>query len=304
MIKRMTCQDSPAGPTAVALGILDGIHRGHQAVIASAVAQRDLAPAVFTFTIVGRGAPSAKKDFYHLMTDSTKERILEELGVQYLYSPEFEQFKEMEGRQFVRYLHDKVKARAICVGDDFRFGRGAACSVKEMHRFCEELDIRLKVVSPVLQDGERISSTQIRRLVEEGDIARANLLLGHCFSYDFEVVRGRQLGRRLQLPTINQKFPADFIQPKFGVYASYVLVDGRRYPSVTNIGVKPTVGSDCVSSETYIMDLCEDLYGRRVPVHLIEYLRAEERFASLEALREAICRNADQARALAKPYLG
>jgi riboflavin kinase/FMN adenylyltransferase len=124
---------------------------------------------------------------------------------------------------------------------------------------------------------------------------RANLLLGRRFAIDFTVVQGRQLGRTLGAPTINQPFPDGFIVPKYGVYASLATVHGREHVAVTNVGVKPTVGSDCVLAETYIHGFSGDLYGESVRVSFLRFLRPERKFDSIDALKAQILRDSETA---------
>ena len=136
--------------------------------------------------------------------------------------------------------------------------------------------------------GEKVSATKIRQLISKGEMEKANAMLGTAFCYDFTVEKDRQLGRTLGFPTINQHFPEDFIVPKFGVYASKTQVDGKWYASVTNIGVKPTVGSENFGSETHIIGYDGNLYGRKIEVCLLKFLRDEKKFSSLQELTVAV----------------
>lgn len=144
--------------------------------------------------------------------------------------------------------------------------------------------------------GLPVSSTRIRAALEQGRPEEANAMLGRPFCYDFTVVGGDRRGRKLGAPTINQFFPSGFVVPKFGVYASKTLVEGRYHPSVTNIGMRPTIGTQSLRSETYIMDFSGDLYGQNIEVSLLHFLRGEVRFESLDALRAQIAADAQAAR--------
>ena len=132
------------------------------------------------------------------------------------------------------------------------------------------------MVPPVLEDGEKVSSTRIRAAVEAADIPLANRLLGRPFGFSLEVIHGNHIGTGLGTPTINQAIPDNFVLPKFGVYASWVRVGGKYFAGVTNIGLKPTVGSDRVLSETWMPDFSGDLYGKRVRLFLLRFLRPEK----------------------------
>ena len=144
--------------------------------------------------------------------------------------------------------------------------------------------------------GEVISSTEIRRCVREGEIAKANEMLGYHFGFCLEVEHGFQRGRTWDFPTINQQIPKGRVMPKLGVYCSAVEIDGNKYAGVTNIGVKPTVHVETAPlAETFIMDYHGDLYGRNLKLELHEFLRPEKMFDSFDSLREEIAKNKEQA---------
>ena len=281
-----------AAPCALALGAFDGLHRGHRAVIDAAMAaarQAGLAPGVFTFEDSPSGAPA-------LQTAEDKLALLAAWGVEWVFTPGFPAVKDLEARAFFEeVLVKKCGARALFCGEDFRFGKGAAGDVDSLRAWCAETGVSLTVVPPVTEGREKISSTRIRQAVEAGDIPAANELLGHPFGYTLEVIHGNHIGTGLGTPTVNQALPEGFILPPFGVYASVVEVDGAPYAGVTNIGVKPTVGSDRVLSETWIQGYSGDLYGRKLSVGLRAFLRPERKFASLDELKAEIERNARQA---------
>ena len=293
-----TLEEIEAGaPCSLALGAFDGLHRGHMAVIHAASApgggEETWEPAVFTF----RTSPSGN---CAVLTGRDKERILEAAGIRRLYSLEFSQVRDLDAEYFVRrILFEKCNARRLCCGEDFRFGRGARGDVALLGNLCKEAGVSLYVVPPVTEGGEKVSSTRIRRAVEEGDIPLANRLLGRPFGFSLEVIHGNHIGTGLGTPTINQAIPEGFVLPKFGVYASWCRVGGQFFYGVTNVGVKPTVGSDRVLAETWMPDFTGDLYGKRVRIFLLDFLRPERKFASLEELRTEIQKNARQAKEIA-----
>ena len=283
-------------PSSLALGAFDGLHRGHMAVIHAACAPGKggevLSPAVFTF----RSSPSGNSA---VLTGRDKERILAHSGVETLYSLEFQEVRDWEAEAFVRQvLFQRCNARRLCCGQDFRFGRGARGDVALLQQLCRQAGVELYVVPPVTDGGEKISSTRIRKAVEEGDIPTANRLLGRPFGFSLEVIHGNHIGTGLGTPTINQAIPEGFVLPKFGVYASWCRVGGQYFCGVTNVGIKPTVGSDTVLAETWMPDFTGDLYGKRVRVFLLEFLRPERKFGSLQELKDAILENARQAKAV------
>ncbi len=298
------CQ--PCGRGAVALGFFDGLHIGHAAVVSRTLSyqQEGLCPCVFTFTMDG-GHPAAKSTANALTTERQKEQLLESWGVRLVLCPDFSEFHAMEPESFVdEILVRRLNANAACCGEDFRFGKKAAGDVGQLAALCQARGIRLDVVPPVTFEGERVSSTRIRHLLGEGRVADANRMLGRAFGYDFTVVRGKQLGRKLDSPTINQRLPDGFVPLRHGVYASVSFAGGAWHPSVTNIGLRPTVeDTTAVNSETYICGFSGDLYGASVEVRLLAFLRPEQRFPSVEALRARIHADAEASVPIAEEYL-
>ena len=293
------CQ--PCGRGAVALGFFDGLHIGHAAVVSRTLSyqQEGLCPCVFTFTMDG-GHPAAKSTANALTTERQKEQLLENWGVRLVLCPDFSEFHAMEPESFVdEILVRRLNANAACCGEDFRFGKKAAGDVGQLAALCQARGIRLDVVPPVTFEGERVSSTRIRSLLGEGRVADANRMLGRAFGYDFTVVRGK-----LDSPTINQRLPDGFVPLRHGVYASVSFAGGAWHPSVTNIGLRPTVeDTTAVNSETYICGFSGDLYGASVEVRLLAFLRPEQRFPSVEALRARIHADAEASVPIAEEYL-
>ncbi|MGN0675392.1 MAG: riboflavin biosynthesis protein RibF [Oscillospiraceae bacterium] len=294
MVDLTGTNDVPKNFTAVAMGLFDGLHYGHRTVIRYAI---DIAeqnpgtdPAVFTFdtaSVTSKGAGGVEC----ILSRDMKFELIEALGVRYIYSPDFMNFKNLTGEEFVELvICDKLSAKFVICGEDFRFGKGAECGVKELDRLCRKQGVKLYVVPPVRENkGERISSTMIRELIRDGKIETANMLLGSQFTLKLPVAYGKQLGRTIDFPTINQYLPKRQIAPKYGVYASKTEVCGRIYKSVTNIGVKPTVGSDAPLAETYIIGYNgEELYGETAKVSLISFIRPEMKFSGIDELKRQI----------------
>lgn len=290
---------TPEGELAAALGSFDGLHLGHRQVIGNTLSAPGLRPAVITF----QQNPSVslqKKPVPLLTTNEQKLALLEEMGVEVVYLLSFEQIRDMEPEDFVEALYRVCRVRALSCGFNFRFGKNGRGDAGLLKELCREKGIELSVTPPVSVAGETVSSTRIRACLEQGDVQQAGQLLGRPFGYDFEVTHGRQLGRTWGTPTINQPFPAGYVLPRFGVYASLVEVEGQKYYGVTNIGVKPTVGSDCALSETWIPEFSGDLYGKKVPVELLDFIRPERKFDSLEQLKNEILENGVLARKIAE----
>lgn len=289
----------PQNPSCVALGLFDGLHPGHQAVIDAAVrcAQKSgQTPCVFTFSI-DDARPAAKPASGRLLSASLRDRLLADMGVEYVLCPGFCEFRGMTPEQ---YVHDILLglfgATAVFCGDNFHFGKNAAGTPNDLRSLGAPLGMRVQTIPMVQAGGATVSSTRIRECIAAGDLLTARQLLGRPYAIDFEVIHGRRLGRTLNAPTINQHLPPWFAKPRFGVYASVVTVDSKRYIAVSNIGVKPTVGSDRVLAETCILDYSGDLYGRKVLVEFYEFIRPEQKFDSIDELRAQIARDAATAR--------
>ena len=284
-------------PQAVALGFFDGLHLGHRAVIDAVLEEKKnhKLASVITFSehpakVLG-GA-----DVPLLTTNEEKLRILEQWGVDRVYMLDFAAIADMPPEEFVReILQKRLQAGSVSCGYNFRFGKGGAGDGDMLKEMLRETAVRVKVLEPVQTDGEIVCSTAIRELLNRGDAAKAARFLGRPFSYAFPVVHGKHLGTLLGTPTLNQHFPEDFVKPKFGVYAARCLVDGKWYEGVANVGVKPTVGSDKVLSETWLFDFHGDLYGATIRTELVEFIRPEKKFDGLPQLKEAILRDRETA---------
>ena len=196
----------------------------------------------------------------------------------------------MTGEEFAeKILADKLNARAVVCGENFRFGKGAVCGPEELEEFGKKFGFEVCVCGLVKKNGFDISSEIIREMIKDGKIAAAGELMGENYFIDAKVINGNRIGRTLDFPTINQKFAARQLIPRKGVYASETTVNGKKYPSVTNIGVKPTVEKNIAPlAETNIIDYKGDLYGQNVRVELYDFIRDEKKFSSLEELKYRI----------------
>lgn len=287
-------------PTAVAVGFFDGVHRGHRAVIEAAAAHKSagLDLCVFSFSI-NSASPEKKKGARLLQTPTLKARSIEALGADWLLTPDFSQFKGLSPEQFaLDVLMRGLNAGVVCCGYDYHFGKNACAGARELAELLTPHGVRVEQIGAVLDEGLPVSSTRIRDALAAGDIKTANRLLGRAFAIDFPVARGRGLGRELGFPTANQPIGEAYAQLRFGVYATQVLIDGVPHAAVTNVGIKPTVGSEGVGAESYILDWSGDLYGKAIETRFFAFLRPEQKFQSLEALKAAIRQDAGRARAL------
>ena len=273
--------------SAVAMGFFDGIHIGHRAVINGAVEwarAHGAAPAVFTFRLPTENKMKGKR----LLSTEDKHALIASLGVEHYLCPDFEEIKAMTPEQFVLGIIRDCNARALFCGENFTFGARAAGTPELLRQLCEPLGVE-GIVLPMAQFEEKpVSSTRIRTALEGGDIPAANAMLGMPYAIRFTVHHGAGLGRTLGVPTINQIPPAEKLLPPFGVYVSEVKIEGKIYYGITNIGVKPTVQEKFTGVETNLFDCSEDLYGKQAEVSLLKFLRPEQKFASIDALKNQL----------------
>ncbi len=276
--------------TAVALGFFDGLHLGHIEVIKRALMKGGLKSVVFTFngnTPLPKFRKSRSKS---IITHCQKADFFDKMGFDYIYAPDFNDVKDYSAEDFISEIIGKrLNAGYVVCGYDFRFGKGGVGNPEMLERLCSEKGIECEIVPAVSYEGEIVSSTVIRSLIEEGEIEKANRLLGYEFSYMLPVSEGKKLGRELGFPTINQEIPEEMVCPRFGVYGTWTEIEGRVYKSVTDVGVRPTVENNGrIIAETHIIGFNGDLYGKEVRVFFRFFIREERKFEAVELLREQL----------------
>ena len=283
-------QSQIPGPSAVALGYFDGVHMGHQKVLCSTAAFASImTPCVFTFSHLAKKGAT-------ILSPEAKFNAFREIGFQAVVSLDFPEVRGLSPEQFIHeILIDKMGARVVCCGNNFHFGKDAAGNVDFLIHECDKKGVSVLSAGQVTYSDERISSTAIRGAISQGKMEAVRKMMGRPYSIDFEVIHGNQLGRQLEFPTVNQAYPTGYCIPKYGVYASVARVDGEYLPAVSNIGIRPTVGSDCVLAETHILNCQKDLYGERIQVFFLEHLRDEVKFPSVEELKAQSARDKEKA---------
>lgn len=282
--------------TIYALGFFDGVHLGHAALLTAChdLAERHGCRAgTVTFsdhpdTLVWGKTPGL------INTMEDRERLLRNQFYMdtVVTLPFDEQMRSMEWRDFLDMLLQDYGAAGFVCGADFRFGnRGEGCAEK-LKSQCAALRMPCAVVPDQILDGIRISSTEIRRLLEDGHMETAVRFLGHPHILSGKVVPGKQLGRTIGVPTANLHLPPELLAPRFGVYACLVQLGGKKYSAVTNVGTRPTVNGQGVTVEPWILDFSGDLYGQEITLEFHKYLRPEMKFPSLTALQLEIQKDA------------
>ena len=289
----------PGGAVFI-LGHFDGVHRGHMALLGEAKRMAASLPspapvAVWFLSGMDRGGC--------LTTDDEKLRIFRFLGADYAVTDDFPSVRSFDGETFffTKLLSAHRPSGVVC-GFNFTFGRGASSGAPDLCRMAEAAGISCSVVPAYREDGVTVSSTEIRRLVLEGDLRRAARLSGRPYFVTGTVMHGQALGRTLGFPTLNLRLPVGKVAPPRGVYASLTRYGEngipRLSPGMSNLGSRPTVNGDPddVTLETNLFSRPGDLYGSDVTVFLLDYLRPERQFSSVDELRAAIAADADAAR--------
>lgn len=287
----------------IALGFFDGVHLGHGALLHRArerADQLDCLASVMTFdqhpdeVVFGQPTPliSTIEDRSWLMTHPYR---MDEVLVAHFDRD----MMEMPWETFVEELlvKEREAVHVVC-GSDFTFGYRGQGNAERLREKCRELGVGCDIIEKVAMGGEIISSTRIRQLLQAGKVEQANQLLGHPQLLSGTVIPGKQLGRRIGIPTANLELPKGLLVPALGVYATQVVLpDGSRRMAVTNVGMAPTVeGTHSLRVEPWILDFDGDLYGQKLRVEFYCFLRPERKFASLEALKTEIHRNAMETR--------
>ncbi len=288
-------------PKIFAMGFFDGVHRGHQVLLNRCVelAQTlDAQPAAITFqehpaTLFVDAPPPLLSSW----ESGDRQLLLRRCGIGPIYSfPVNREVMSTPWQDFLQELLDDGAVGFVC-GHDFRFGHRGRGNAALLAEYCRERGMPCVIVPEQTLEGLRISSTHIRSCIEEGRMAEAVRFLGHGHTLTGRVVPGRHLGRTLGMPTANILFPKGVVCPRHGVYACKAHALGREYLAVTNVGSRPTVGGHQVRTESLLLDFEGNLYGESVTLEFFEFLRPEEKFPDLEALKAAVRRDAEQTRA-------
>ncbi len=274
--------------TSVALGFFDGVHKGHCDIIKNAVSvSSDTCKAtVFTFkTSPSSLLSGAKKPL--LTTNEEKFELFEKLGVECVFCIDFDEIRFMSAQDFVKkVLCDTINAKHVTAGFNYHFGKGGTATADDLITMCENLFISAYKRESVKYNDESISSTRIRECIMNGNVEDANSMLGYDFSITSDITSGNHIGTTISTPTINQPLKSAIVKPKFGVYASKVIIGDKTYLGATNIGTHPTVGDCSPVCETHLLDFASgDLYGEKATTKLLRFIRPEKKFENIDELK-------------------
>lgn len=279
--------------TVIALGNFDGVHKGHQQIISRTVKSAEAAgfkSAVFTFSNHPKNLMADKIVVKNILYADEKAAIIESLGVDYMFNIPFDQtILTMDPIDFIDdLLIGKFNMRQAYCGFNYRFGYKAAGNAEILMKEGMKKGFGIHIQEPFTIDGNLVSSTFIRSLIQEGKVDQCIKYMGRLYSIGGEVVVGNKLGRTIGFPTSNIMIDETMVTPPNGVYVTYCTYNGVRYPSVTNVGVKPTIGTYHKNVETHIFNFDKELYGKTIRVEFLEKTRDERKFESVEALSKQI----------------
>lgn len=290
----------PRGPLHLALGVFDGVHLGHQALIRGLVGGAHAAgatPVAATFDPLPAQVLAQDPPQSTLADAPERAALLAHAGAEHVVVFTFDKaFSQQSAGTFIQRLTAAGDVRRIVVGPDFQFGHGREGAVPALRTLGERHGFAVTVVEPIALGGAVVSSTRIRQALREGDLATAQALLGRPYAVSGTIVRGEQRGRALGFPTINVAPPPDKLLPHDGIYATWVTIGGRRHRAASSLGVRPTFGGGPRKLEAYLLDFSGDLYGQEATVAFVERLRDEQRFDSAEALAAQIARDVERTR--------
>ncbi len=291
-----------AGGCVLALGSFDALHIGHQALIREAVhqaRQRGVCAGVHLFDGRPEAVITEREIYKTIYNRGDKAQIIEQLGADFAYFETFDTaFMRLSSEAFAKMLKDRFDVLCVVVGFHYTFGYKAEGTVETLKEFGKKYGFDVVVIEPVMQDGVLVSSTLVRSCLEDGDIARANRLLGRAYALCGPVVRDRGVGTGMGIPTANLSLPDSLLLPKRGVYATYSVIGGKAYAGVTNIGIRPTFSLSKVVVESHLLDFSGALDGDMLSVCFLAWLRMERKFPTKEALSRQIFGDMDKARKL------
>lgn len=292
---------APTGGSALVMGVFDGVHRGHQALLARLREEGDargLAPGVVT--LHPHPATVLRPDIMpsYLTSLEDRLRLMREAGASWVLPLTFtSELSEVTAEELAEAFHRLLRMEVMVLGPDAAFGRGAPADTPErMRRTGEDLGFEVVQIEPLMAGGERCSSTMVRKALGEGDMRAVTDLLGRPYRLAGPVVRGFERGRTIGFPTANISVAADRALPALGVYATVATVAGRELRGATNIGRRPTFDEGHVSIETHLLDFEGDLYGERMEIAILDRVRPEHAFSGPEELRAQIAADVEHVR--------
>jgi riboflavin kinase/FMN adenylyltransferase len=291
---------SPEKDTLLTIGVFDGVHRGHQRLIAELIkqaVQKRLLSGVITFRQHPEDILTPGKTLPFLTDIETRMKLLRDEGVNFIVPLSFTaRLAELGARQFISLLQKHLKMRGLVIGPDFALGKRREGDIDTLKKLSTEMGFSLTIVPPLKINGEIVSSTTIRKAMANGDMKKVRELTGRYFSLYGRVVTGAGRGESLGFPTANLDVNSGQALPPDGVYAGLARVNGKVYQSMTNIGKNPTFGNAQRTIETFLLDYNGDLYGRELSVEFVARLRDEKKFKNADELKKQLNEDMERGR--------
>ncbi len=301
-VEKELAQLSPQKDTLLTIGVFDGVHLGHKYLISQlkkCASEQGLLSGVVTFRQHPQEVllPQTKLPF--LTSLAQRISLLKDEGVEVIAVLSFNcELAQLSPRQFLSLLKKYLRMRGLVVGPDFALGRNREGNTNTLRALGQDMNFSVSVVPPVMINGERVSSTAIRKALAEGDMGRVHNLFGRYFNLSAPVISGAGRGKGLGFPTANLDVDPKQALPADGVYATWVYIDNGCYHSVTNIGRRPTFDGNQRTVEVYVLDYHSDLYRRNLRIDVIERLRGEKQFNTAQELARQIAEDVKQGKAI------
>ena len=282
-----------------AIGNFDGVHLGHQALLRETVriaGEQDAAPGAIVFEPHPRRFFSPDAPPFLLYASEMRDKFLKDHGAEEILKIVFDaSLSKLSPSNFVYdVLIDRLGVSGLVAGADFRFGAKRAGDRAYLEKVGEDLGFHVEIVDLLKEGSEKFGSSAVREAIKQGDMASAASMLGRSWSVSGRIAEGQKLGRTLGFPTANVTL-GEIIEPRHGVYATRARVDGKEFAAVSNFGRRPTVGADAPLLETHLLDFDGDLYGKTLEIVFVEFIRDEQKFDGLDALKAQIAKDRDQA---------
>ncbi|MBT3188583.1 MAG: bifunctional riboflavin kinase/FAD synthetase [Anaerolineae bacterium] len=306
MLHLHSLEDLSLQKTWLTIGIFDGVHCGHQEIIRHLTAgakRANAAALVISFYPHPAAVLGKRKNVKYLSLPDEKAELLEKLGVDvFLEHPFDQEIATLSAKEFMVRIEKRVQLKKMLIGYDFALGKDRQGDAEYLTALGEKSGYAVQTFEPLLSEGAAISSSRVRDALADGHVRDAHHLLGHPYTLCGSVIHGDGRGRKINIPTANIEIKAEKITPKNGVYATWAILQGKKHPAVTNIGIRPTFTPDKerANIETHILGFSKNIYGEELKLELVERLRDEKKFSSVNELLQQIHADIEKAQEILK----